>query len=108
MSAGILQGVTRRVVIGLAQEAGIEVREELFTQFDVYNADECFLTGTAAEIVGVIKVDGRVIGDGTPGPVTRQLTAAFRELTKTAGVPIYANDAVQISIGAGYDGTAEK
>ncbi len=108
VSAGILQGVTRRVVIGLATQADIKVREELFTQFDVYNAAECFLTGTAAEIVGVIKVDGRVIGDGTPGPVTRQLTSAFRELTKTAGVPIYADDTVQIGIAAGYDSRTEK
>lgn len=107
ISAGILPGVTRRVVIGLAQQAGIEVREELFTQFDVYNADECFLTGTAAEIVGVTKVDDRVIGDGTPGQLTRQLTSAFRELTKTAGVPIYADDTMEIGIGAGHDSGTE-
>jgi branched-chain amino acid aminotransferase len=91
-SAGILRGVTRKVVMSLAREAGIPVREELFTQFDVYNAAECFLTGTAAEIVGVVKVDGRLIGDGKPGPITRQLTVAFRELTKVSGVPIYGRD----------------
>ena len=98
-SAGILHGVTRKVVMGLAADAGMSVRESLFTQFDVYNADECFLTGTAAEIVGVVKVDGRTIGDGTPGPITRQLTFAFQELTKTAGVPIYAKDEAGVAAG---------
>ena len=82
--AGILEGITRDAVIGLAGELGIEVREIALTKHDVYIADECFLTGTAAEVVPVVKVDSRMIGDGTPGPITRQLMARFRELTRSA------------------------
>jgi branched-chain amino acid aminotransferase len=82
--AGILEGITRDAVIGLAGELGIEVREIALTKHDVYIADECFLTGTAAEVVPVVKVDSRVIGDGAPGPITRQLMARFRELTRSA------------------------
>ncbi len=81
--AGILEGITRDAVIGLAGESGIEVREIPLTKHDVYIADECFLTGTAAEVVPVIKVDSRIIGDGTPGPITRQLIARFHELTRS-------------------------
>ena len=81
--AGILEGITRDAVIGLAGESGIEVREIPLTKHDVYIADECFLTGTAAEVVPVVKVDSRVIGDGTPGPMTRQLMTRFHELTRS-------------------------
>jgi branched-chain amino acid aminotransferase len=81
--AGILEGVTRDAVMGLAREAGMEVRETPLTKHDVYVADECFLTGSAAEVVPVVKVDARVIGDGKPGPVTRDLMARFHALTKT-------------------------
>ena len=81
--AGILEGVIRAVVIELAQEAGIEVREVPLTKHDVYIADECFLTGTAAEVVSVVKVDSRTIGDGTPGPITRKLADSFRKLTRS-------------------------
>jgi branched-chain amino acid aminotransferase len=81
--AGILEGITRDAVIGLAAPLGIEVREIALTKHDVYIADECFLTGTAAEVVPVVKVDSRVIGDGSPGPITRQLMARFRELTRS-------------------------
>ncbi len=91
ISAGILEGVTRNTVMDLAREAGIEVKEALFTRHDVYNADECFLTGSAAEVVPVVKVDGRVIGDGVPGEITRRLNADFRELTKTDGPVIFAD-----------------
>jgi branched-chain amino acid aminotransferase len=80
--AGILEGITREAVIGLAREAGIEVREVSLTKHDVYIADECFLTGTAAEVVSVVKVDDRTIGDGTPGPITRDLAQRFRKLTR--------------------------
>ncbi|MAT70923.1 MAG: branched-chain amino acid aminotransferase [Planctomycetaceae bacterium] len=83
LDAGILEGVTRNAVIELAQEAKIEVRECAITKHDVYVADECFLTGTAAEVVPVVKVDDRVIGDGRPGEVTRQLTEAFHALVRT-------------------------
>jgi branched-chain amino acid aminotransferase len=81
--AGILEGITREAVIGLAREAGIEVREVSLTKHDVYIADECFLTGTAAEVVSVVKVDSRTIGDGTPGPITRDLAQRFRKLTRS-------------------------
>ncbi|MFH1922747.1 MAG: branched-chain-amino-acid transaminase [Planctomycetota bacterium] len=81
--AGILEGITRAVVIELAEEAGIEVSEVSLTRHDVYIADECFLTGTAAEVISVVKVDGRAIGDGTPGPITRDLSQRFRKLTRS-------------------------
>ncbi|OHB80887.1 MAG: branched-chain-amino-acid transaminase [Planctomycetes bacterium RBG_16_64_12] len=81
--AGILEGITRAAVIELARDAGIEVFEVALTKHDVYIADECFLTGTAAEVVPVIKVDSRTIGDGTPGPITRDLSQRFRKLTRS-------------------------
>ncbi|HUT93063.1 MAG TPA: branched-chain-amino-acid transaminase [Thermoguttaceae bacterium] len=81
--AGILEGITRAAVIELAREAGIEVREVPLTKHDVYIADECFLTGTAAEVVPVVKVDSRTIGDGAPGPITRKLADSFRKLTRS-------------------------
>jgi branched-chain amino acid aminotransferase len=80
--AGILEGVTRNAVMRLAREAGIEVREVNMTKHDIYIADECFLTGTAAEVIAVVSLDGRQIGDGKPGPMTQQLLGLFRELTK--------------------------
>ena len=80
-SAGILDGVTRHVVIDLARESGRTVREELFTRYELFIADECFLTGTAAEIIPVVKADHRLIGDGKPGPVTLELLGQFHELT---------------------------
>ncbi len=86
-SIGILQGITRDTVIGLAREAGYSVTEPITTQYDVYNADEVFLTGTAAEVIPAVQFDGRLIGDGKPGPITRELIAAFREHTRTTGVP---------------------
>lgn len=89
LSAGILEGVTRNSVIELASKLGIDVREELFTRHDLYTADECFLTGTAAELIPVIKVDGREIGEGVPGPVFKQLLEAFRDLTYVNGPEIY-------------------
>jgi branched-chain amino acid aminotransferase len=82
IDAGILEGITRAVVIELAAEAGITVREIPLTRHDVYIADECFLTGSAAEVVPVVKVDSRRIGDGRPGPVTRQLMTRFHEVTR--------------------------
>jgi branched-chain amino acid aminotransferase len=80
--AGILEGITRDAVIELAREVGIKVREAALTRHDVYVADECFLTGTAAEVIPVVKVDGRPIGDGTPGPISRDLQERFRKLTR--------------------------
>jgi branched-chain amino acid aminotransferase len=82
--AGILEGITRNAVLRLAREAGIEARESVMTRHDVYTADECFLTGTAAEIVPVVSLDGRPIGNGEPGPVTRDLLRRFRTLAGQA------------------------
>jgi branched-chain amino acid aminotransferase len=82
LEAGILEGVTRDAVIEVAREAGIDVREMPLTKHDVYIADECFLTGTAAEVVPVVRVDNRVIGTGKPGPMTRDLEKRFKKLTQ--------------------------
>lgn len=80
--AGILEGITRNAVIKLAREAGVTVCECTLTRHDLYVADECFLTGTAAEVVPVTSLDGRPIGDGKPGPVTRDLLARFQTLKR--------------------------
>ncbi|OCL27266.1 branched-chain amino acid aminotransferase [Orenia metallireducens] len=86
---GALKGIKRGVVLEVAPELGLEVKEEVFTRHDVFTADECFLTGTAAEVIPVVKVDGRVIADGKPGEYTGKLIKKFRELTQTTGTPIY-------------------
>jgi branched-chain amino acid aminotransferase len=90
LSAGALYGITRGTVLDAARDLGIPTGEPQLTRYDVYIADEMFLTGTAAEMVPVVKVDGRVIGDGKPGPVTLRLLQAFRERTKTDGEIIFA------------------
>ncbi|HRZ86998.1 MAG TPA: branched-chain-amino-acid transaminase [bacterium] len=82
-SAGILKGVTRDAVIELAEKNGLMVYEIDMSRHDIYNADECFLTGSAAEIVPVIKLDGRTIGSGKPGPVTKTLLEQFKKLIET-------------------------
>lgn len=87
---GILNGVTRQAVMELAAKAGYQVQEGVFTLHDVYNADECFLTGTAAEVVPVSEVDGRAVGTGKPGPVTQKLMGLYKELTQSEGTPIFA------------------
>ena len=81
-SAGILVGITRNVVMKLATEMGLQVKEELMTRYDLYIADECFLTGTAAEIIPVVKIDGRTIGTGKPGKLTLDLLKRYRDLTQ--------------------------
>ena len=81
-SAGILVGITRNVVMKLATAMGIQVKEELMTRYDLYIADECFLTGTAAEIIPVVKIDGRTIGTGKPGKITLDLLKRYRGLTR--------------------------
>lgn len=86
---GILEGITRNCVMELAQKRGIKVEERLFTRHDVYNADEVFLTGTAAEVIPVVEVDDRQIADGKPGTMTLQLIKDYRELTKTDGPLIF-------------------
>jgi len=82
--AGILEGITRNAVIGLAKQAGVTVQETTLVRHDIYAADECFLTGTAAEVIAVTSLDGRPIGDGKPGPITRDLLARFQKLTRGA------------------------
>ncbi len=87
--AGILEGITRKNVMELARKNGYSVEEKLFTLHDVYTAKECFLTGTAAELIPVVNVDGRAIGNGKPGEITKVLLREFRNLTQREGVPIY-------------------
>ncbi len=83
--AGALYGITRSTVMDLAREAGIAVSEINLTRYDIFNADECFLTGTGAEIVPVVKLDGRVIGTGKPGALTRLLEEKYHALTQVSG-----------------------
>ncbi|NLK00578.1 MAG: branched-chain amino acid aminotransferase, partial [Clostridia bacterium] len=86
---GLLKGITRDTVMELAEERGVVVKEEVFTRYEVYTADECFLTGTAAEVIPVVKVDGRRIGGGEPGALTKKLIDDYRELTKSDGPKIF-------------------
>jgi branched-chain amino acid aminotransferase len=80
--AGILEGITRGAVMDLAHAAGIDCREQTLVRHDLYTADECFLTGTAAEVIPVVEIDGRPIGDGVPGPITARLIDAFHALVR--------------------------
>ncbi|MEO8205805.1 MAG: branched-chain-amino-acid transaminase [Chthoniobacterales bacterium] len=89
ISAGALAGVTRAVVFELATEEGVSLSEPNLTRYDIYTADECFLTGTAAEIIPAVKLDNRAIGDGKPGEITRKMMERFRQLTQTTGTAIY-------------------
>jgi branched-chain amino acid aminotransferase len=92
---GILNGITRQVVMELAEAAGYAVREVNFTLFEVYNADEVFLTGTAAEMVPVSRCDGRTIGNGAPGPVTRDLTERFKRFARQSGTLVQGSETIQ-------------
>lgn len=83
---GTLRGITRDTVLGIARKLSIPAHEHVITRHEVYISDECFLTGTAAEIVPVVKVDGRAIGEGKPGELTALISKEFHKLTKTAGV----------------------
>jgi len=83
---GTLRGITRDSVLEIASKSKISVHEHVLTRHEVYNADECFLTGTAAEIIPVVKVDGREIGTGKPGELTWELIGKFKQLTKKVGV----------------------
>ena len=80
--AGILEGITRGAVMELAAAAGIDCRESTLVRHDLYTADECFLTGTAAEVIPVVEIDGRKVGAGLPGPVTARLTREFHALVR--------------------------
>ncbi|HAZ64578.1 MAG TPA: branched-chain amino acid aminotransferase [Armatimonadetes bacterium] len=88
VAAGCLRGITRDTVIELAQAAGLPLVEEFFSLHFVYTADEIFLTGSAAEVVPVTNVDERVIGDGRPGPISRQLVDLYRDYVAHNGTPI--------------------
>jgi branched-chain amino acid aminotransferase len=83
-----LRGITQQVVVECARELGIEMQCQNMGFYDLYTADEVFVTGTAAEIGPIVRIDGRCIGDGKPGPVTKKLMKAFREVTKREGTPI--------------------
>ena len=89
IAAGALRGITRSVAIEVAEELGLKVTETDITRHDVFVADECFLTGTAAEVIPVVKADGRPIGTGKPGSLTGKIIARFRELTRSTGTAIY-------------------
>src|SRR5438105_8025038 len=89
ITAGALRGITRGIVFEIAAELGIKVLETDITRHDIFVADECFLTGTAAEIIPVVKADGRLIGNGQPGPITARTIARFREMTRETGTPIF-------------------
>jgi branched-chain amino acid aminotransferase len=80
--AGILEGITRQTVLDIAADMGIPVREAPMTRYDIFAADECFLTGSAAELIPVVKLDGRPIGNGKPGAMTQKLLDRFHEETK--------------------------
>ncbi|HVL48780.1 MAG TPA: branched-chain-amino-acid transaminase [Candidatus Thermoplasmatota archaeon] len=92
-----LKGITRGAVIDVARAEGYEVREEPITMFDVYAADEVFITGTAAEVAPCVSVDGRVVGNGKPGPVTKQLMAGFQKLTHSTGTAIQPEKPVKVT-----------
>lgn len=92
---GILKGVTREAVMALARALELPVFERVFTLHDVYTADECFLTGTGAELGPVVEVDARPIGTGRPGPITLRLGQAFRELVRSEGTPVYPHETVE-------------
>jgi branched-chain amino acid aminotransferase len=88
LSAGALYGITRGVVLEMARAANIPASEPNLTRYDLFNADECFLTGTGAELIPVTKIDGRVIGTGKPGPITKRLVEQYHALTQVSGEPI--------------------
>ena len=87
--AGALCGITRNVVFEICADLGIPIHEVEMTRYDIYTADECFLTGTAAEVIAANVLDTRLIGSGKPGPVTQKVIQKFRELTQNTGTPIY-------------------
>lgn len=87
--SGILEGITRNAVMKIAAEIGMKVTEVPMTRYDIYNADEVFLTGTAAEVIGVVEVDRRKIGNGKPGKVTRKLESLYRKIATTTGYPVF-------------------
>ncbi|WP_203334435.1 branched-chain-amino-acid transaminase [Planococcus beigongshangi] len=93
---GALEGITRNAIMEIAHELGFPMREQVFTRHDVYVADEVFLTGTAVEVIAVVKVDGRVIGDGKPGDCTNRLLEEFRKTVVENGTKVYGQENVQV------------
>lgn len=88
ITAGALPGITRAAVIDIARELGIPLAERDLSRHDIYTCDECFLTGTAAEVIAATKLDQRVLGTGKPGPITQKIIARFREIVGTTGTPV--------------------
>ena len=88
ITAGALPGITRAAVIDIAKELGIPLAERDLSRHDIYTCDECFLTGTAAEVIAATKLDQRVLGTGKPGPITQKIIARFREIVGTTGTPV--------------------
>jgi branched-chain amino acid aminotransferase len=84
-----LNGITRATVLDLCEKLKLPAKESQLTQFEVYTADEVFMTGTAAEIAPIVNVDERMVGDGKPGPMTKQIAKAYKDLVNTSGTPIY-------------------
>lgn len=87
--AGSLRGITWQAVLDIAAELGLKVTVQQLTRYDLYTAEEFFLTGTAAEVIAAVKLDNRIIGEGKPGPITNKIIARFREMVQTTGTPIY-------------------
>jgi len=85
---GVLDGITRATVIDIGKKIKIEVKEEVLTRYDLYNADECFVSGTAAEVVPVVKIDAREINGGKPGSITKKIIKEFKQLTTKIGVKV--------------------
>lgn len=92
---GALEGITRNAILEVARQRGYVAEEGVFTRHDVYVADEVFLTGTAAEVIAVVNVDGRIIGDGKPGKVTNDILKGFRDIVEKEGVKVYEEATVK-------------
>ena len=88
VSSGALDGITRRVVMAILAEMGISCTESVMTRFDIYTADECFLTGTAAEVIAAVEYDRRPIGEGKPGKLTHELVRRFKEVANSTGTAV--------------------
>lgn len=89
LTAGALDGITRGVVFEICRELGIPIQERDMSRHEIFTADECFLTGTAAEVIAAVKLDQRIIGNGKPGTITQKVIARFREIAQSTGTPIY-------------------
>ncbi len=88
LTSGALDGMTRRTVMEIGKKLKMDVKEEVMTRYDLYTSDECFLTGTAAKVIPVVKIDARTIGQGVPGDATKKIIAEFKKLTTKLGVKV--------------------